>query len=373
MFLSISQIAFAGVLTFPNADPKPVAKTPVIKLDGSALKTDFKSGVEQFTQVRWANHTDAVTGALTLRLVFDVSGPVEADGTATSNPTPRLTVNVKGVQPGSVPDSLDLDGKVADNVSISAVDGQNSKIVIELPIMVDDGDYKIFTLPSDAKANKPFRVVVDINKPVPPITFNFTPGLKNKVITIDPGHGGTDPGAIGPAKTPEKTVTLAVALKVKALLEKAGAKVLMTRTDDTDVYGPNSSAVDELKARTTVANSRKADLFLSIHANSFTDRSVGGSATYYYQKTPYDMLLAQNIQSGLAQAGGLKDRGYFSANFYVIKRTLMPAALAELAFISNPDEEKLLTNPVFQQKMAQGIVQGLENFFAQAAKMGGER
>lgn len=370
MVLLLSPVVTAGPV---NSNAKPNATVSAQKVDATTAKPDAAPAAQQLMQVRWATHTDAVTGASKLRLVFDVSGPVEVDGTVTANPTPRLVVNVKGAVPAKGDDSVNLDGKIADSVNIGAVDGQNTMITVDMPMMVDEGDYKVFTLPADIAAGKPFRVVVDINKPIPPMVFNFTAGLKNKVIAIDPGHGGTDPGAIGLARIMEKTVNLAVALKVKDLLEKAGAKVLMTRESDCDVFGPNSSAVDELKARTTVGNFRKADIFLSIHANSFVNRTVGGTATYYYQKTQYDSMLAQNIQAGVVQSAGLSNRGSFPANFYVVKRTLMPAALVEMGFLSNPDEEKLLNDPVFQQKVAQGIVQGMERFFAQAARAGGDR
>lgn len=368
MILLLSAVASAGpVNSAVKPAVRPAATVSVLKTDATTAKPDAAPATAQLTQVRWANHIDAVTGASRLRLVFDVSGPVEVDGSVTASPVPRLVVNVKGAQPAQGDDSVSLDGKIADSVNISAVDGQNTRITIDMPVMVDEGDYKVFTLPANVAAGKPYRVVVDINKPLPPMVFNFTPGLKNKLIAIDPGHGGTDPGAIGLARIQEKTVTLAVALKVKDLLEKAGARVLMTHDTDCDVFGPNSSATDELKARVTPANTRKADIYLSIHANSFVNRTVGGTATYYYQKSQYDAMLAQNIQAGVVQSAGLSNRGVFPQNFYVIKRTLMPAALVEMGFISNPDEEKLLNDPVFQQKVAQGIVQGMDRFFAQAA------
>lgn len=372
--LLIPAIGFAATAASP-VKAKPVVKpavTPKVLAASTAPAKATAAGAGQLTQFRWASHIDAITGASSLRLVFDASGPVSVDSSVIATPTPRLVVTVKGATPGQLKNSVAFDGKIADNVNISA-DGQNTRITIETPLMVEDGDYKVFTLRQDPANNKPFRVVVDINKPVPPMVFNYTPGLQNKTIVIDPGHGGTDPGAVGPGKTTEKAVNLAISLKVKALLEKAGAKVVLTRTGDSDVYGPNASAVNELKARATVGNARKADLFLSVHANSFGNPTVGGTATYYYQKTPYDTMLARAIQANMAPAGGLQDRGVSAANFYVIKQTIMPAVLVETAFISNPDEEKLLNDPVFQQKIAQGIVQGMENFFAQAARKGGER
>ncbi|WP_425061328.1 N-acetylmuramoyl-L-alanine amidase family protein [Sporomusa carbonis] len=371
LVLTLLISAWSGVYAAP-APAAPQAK-PVIDLpqinSGQSTESAGANQLLELSKVRWANHTEAVTGAAKLRLVMDVSGgPVEASGVVVATPTPRLVVTIKGTTPGKSVENINFDGKIAEKVTFDT-SGQDTQVIVDLPVMLEDGDYRVFTLRSDAQANKPFRVVVDINKPAPVFDFSFTPGLKNKVIAIDPGHGGSDPGAIGPSGYQEKTATLAVAQNVKNLLEKAGARVIMTRQDDRDVYGPNATAVDELKARTTVADSRKADVFISIHANSFTDRAVGGTATYYYQKTRYDAMLARALQTGLIEAGKLQDRRANPANFYVIKRTRMPAALVELAFISNPDEEKLLSSPEFQQKMSLGIVRGLERFFDQAAKL----
>jgi len=349
---------FAASWTSVYAAAKPYGQTANSAI-GSSL---------ELSKVRWANHTEAVTGAAKMRLVMDVSGPVKASGVVINTPTPRLVVTVKGTTPGKDVADLEFDGKVIEKVSFD-VSGQDTKVTFDLPLTVEDGDYSVFTLPSDPKANKPFRVVVDINKPMPRPDFSFTAGLKNKVIAIDPGHGGSDPGAIGPSRYQEKTANLAVALEVKELLEKAGARVIMTRQDDRDVFGPNATDVEELKSRSSLANSRKADVFVSIHCDSFSNPAAGGTTTYYYQKSLYDSMLASAIQTNLIDAGQLQDRRTKTANFYVIKRTLMPAVLVELAFISNPKEEKLLSSPEFQDDMAQGIVRGLERFFDQASKL----
>ncbi|MEG6586825.1 N-acetylmuramoyl-L-alanine amidase [Dendrosporobacter sp. 1207_IL3150] len=352
---------------------KPTALTkPPVNIEAKPA-ADLSAKKNEITKVNYALSNDALTGSQKLRLVFDISGQVQATASMSATPDPCLTVNFKGASLGDFKDAMTLDGKIANEVKFSAINAESSKIMINLPAMLEDSEYKVFTLPSDPKANRPFRVVVDINKPIPPIEFNFKPGLKGKVIVLDPGHGGSDPGAIGLNKLKEKEVTLPVAIKVKALLEKAGAKVIMTRQDDRDVFGAAATAVEELSARTKVANSIKADLFLSIHANAFANRSVGGTSTHYYQKSRYDKMLAQNIQTSLIEAGGLADRGIQTANFYVVKRTLMPAALLELAFISNPEEEKLLGSPTFQQEIAEGIVDGINNFFRQAASRGGAK
>lgn len=363
MMLLLSHMVLAAELNVSQAAPA---------VAGSVLNSNDLQQNAELLNVRFAVHTDATTGSTKLRLVIDSSGPVAATGSLTASPSPQLIVDVKGAAAGKVRKSLPLDGKIARQMSVQAINNQTSRIVIALPAVLGAADYKVFTLKSDSQANKTYRVVVDINKPVPVPSFSFTPGLKNKVIALDPGHGGTDPGAIG-SNTQEKAITLAVAQKTKLLLEQAGAKVLMTRQVDKDVFGPNASAVDELSARSNVGNNNKADVFISIHINSFTDPSVGGIASYYYPKTGYDTLLADNLQDNLASSisGGFSDRGIHQANFYVLKNTVMPATLVELGFISNPQEEKLMNTPQFQQEAAQGLVNGLERFFAQAAAKGG--
>lgn len=323
------------------------------------------AGQASLTNIRWANHVDAATGALTLRMVIDVTGPVKAEGTLMTAPLPQLIVNIGNAKAGQVA-TMNLDGKVANKINVSSAAGK-VQLVIDLPSVIGNSDYRVFTLPGDSKNNKPYRVVVDINKPVPIVNNTFTTGLDKKVIVLDPGHGGSDPGAIGPGKNEEKTVTLAVAQNLKKLLEQAGATVIMTRQTDVDVFGPNASGAEELGARADIANNRKADIFLSIHANSFNSPTVKGTATYYYSKSNYDSLLAQSIQDAYIQVTGLQDRGICQANFYVLKHTVMPASLIELGFISSPDEEKMLMDSQFQQKMAQGIYQGLASFFTQAA------
>ncbi|BBB90841.1 MAG TPA: N-acetylmuramoyl-L-alanine amidase [Methylomusa anaerophila] len=337
----------------------------------SPIEAASQANPVELAGIRFAVHTDAITGDNKLRLVVDVAGPVQATASLDSGPASRLTVDIKGASAGKIAGTLALDGNIAGDVNISSVDPSTSRLIINLPLRIEESDYKIFTLPNDPTANKPFRVVVDIIKPPPLPAFHYTPGLSGKIIAIDPGHGGTDPGAIGPGGSQEKTVTLAVALKVKELLEKAGATVYMTRMDDRDVYAPNDGATEELNARVVVGNQNNADIFLDIHANAFQNPNVGGTATYYYRKSLYDKLLAQNLQNSVVNVDGLNNRGVNQANFYVLKYTRMPAALVELAFISNPDEEKLLNSPEFQQKIAQGLVDALDSFFTQAAKIGG--
>lgn len=331
-------------------------------------------GPAQISAVRWGVNRDAVTGSLKIRLVLDMSAPVEVESFVTGVPNWRLMVTVKETAPwkGVIPPSPDK--SVVDKLSIGPSGKDATQIVLDLPLSIDENQYKVFTLAADPKLGKPFRIVIDVEKAIPMPDFNFSSGLKNKVIAIDPGHGGTDPGAIGRTYgLKEKTVNLAIAIKVKALLEQAGAQVVMTRLTDVDVSNADASDRDELRARCLVGNNRRADIFISIHNNSSQNSDMNGTTTYYFRKTIYDSILAQTLQSGMVQTSGLENQGIKTANFFVLKNTVMPAALVEIAFLSNQQEELLLTTAQFQQKVAQGIVMGIDQFFAQAAKMRGDK
>ena len=194
--------------------------------------------------------------------------------------------------------------------------------------------------------------------------FRTGGGLVGKIITLDAGHGGSDPGAIGSDGTKEKDITLPITKMVKDILEKKGAKVCMTRTTDVDVYGPNASDVDELQARVNVGEKNNSDLFVSLHVNSSVNKNVGGFSSYYYPKTDNDLRIAKAIQNNLAANFGVDDLGVRQANFYVIKRISMPATLIEMCFISNEKELTLMKGAWFQKKTARLIAEGIEKYFA---------
>lgn len=169
-------------------------------------------------------------------------------------------------------------------------------------------------------------------------------------ICIDPGHGGADPGAIGPSGLKEKDVNLAVGLKLAELL-KPIAEVKLTRTKDIAV---------SLKDRAQIANSFKCDYFISVHTNSFTDRKVGGVETWAYAPGGNGEKLAKAVQAELVKATGFANRGVkFNSKFAVLRDTKAPAILTETGFISNPDEEKLLKTDAFREKIAKAIAQGV--------------
>ena len=191
--------------------------------------------------------------------------------------------------------------------------------------------------------------------------------LKGKIIVIVPGHGGNDAGAIGPTGVMEKNVTLKVALELRRLLEAEGAEVVMTRETDRTVSakGAKASDIEELGARCDVANRVGADIFISIHADSFTRPEARGTTGYYYSKssTGRGQKLADCIRRNLVEQLGTPSRGTQPCNFYVVKNTDMPATLIELGFISNKEEEKLLDSREGVQKAAQGIFDGIEDYF----------
>lgn len=176
---------------------------------------------------------------------------------------------------------------------------------------------------------------------------------KHIVIVIDPGHGGSDPGAVGPSGLKESDVNWKVSCIVAYMLVRHGIEVLFTRIGDKRV---------SLNERVKIANSSKADYFISIHSNSATNPNATGTETYAYKKGVVGDDLAHSIQINLVKSIGLADRGVKYNSLYVVRETTMPAALVEVAFLNNPKEEKLLKDIDFLEIVARGIVKGiLEN------------
>ena len=218
-------------------------------------------------------------------------------------------------------------------------------------------------------------------------------GLGARKIVIDPGHGGHDPGSIGRGGLQEKDLVLDVALRLEKLVRaELGADVLMTRS--TDVFIP-------LEERTAIANSREADLFLSIHANSSRNPKARGIETYFLnfavdphaeevaarenaisaatlkdlqglvkaialnskidESRDFAASIHEAMLGGPARAGG-PNRGVRTAPFYVLIGANMPSVLAEIAFVSNPDDEKLLKMPEQRERIARGLLEGVRAY-----------
>ncbi len=175
--------------------------------------------------------------------------------------------------------------------------------------------------------------------------------IKNRVVVIDPGHGGLDTGALR-GLTLEKDLTLSIAQKVKDILKEAGMKkVLMTRNEDKTL---------SLEERVEYANKKDADIYVSIHINASVKSEIKGIETHYYTQSGYKV--AQVIHEELLDNVDAEDRGLFKSKFYVINHTKAPAVLLELGFISNEQERSSLTSEKRQTDSAQAIADGIINY-----------
>jgi N-acetylmuramoyl-L-alanine amidase len=172
------------------------------------------------------------------------------------------------------------------------------------------------------------------------------------VIVLDPGHGGKDSGAAGTAGNYEKTLVLSIAKTTAAILKQnPNFKVIMTRSGDT---------YPTLQERVAQANSAKADVFLSFHANAAT-ASAHGTETYY--NTSRSKEFASIVHKHLIQATGFTDRGLRTANYYVIKNTQMPSALIEVGFLTNAAENKKMLDPAFQKRVGEAMAAAITEYY----------
>ena len=342
------------------------------------------------------------TDADKTRIVVDGTKETEYKVSVISNPQ-RIIIDIQNawVSP-NVKKAANIDSRFAKAVRIAQHDSSTVRVVVESSM--GKNNYKVFALKGGTTA---YRVVMDFGKvgggsknsgidfnpqPKPDTSSSsttgsntnkgdtvgttpsgtstepaFTPGLKGKIIALDAGHGGSDTGAIGPTGVTEKGVTLRVAKALQKLLQAEGATVLMTRTTDTEVSPKkaNASDVEELQARCDVGNDGNADIFISMHMDSFTNSTPSGTTGYYYTKgSTAGQRLAQYLSEGVVTALGTGNRGTKSCNFYVVKHTDMPATLVEMAFISNDKEEKLMNSEAGINRAAEGLLNGLRRFFS---------
>jgi N-acetylmuramoyl-L-alanine amidase len=388
---------------YPKGDMAVKSKRKVKELAAYAPKppkpkTTIASSLVNITDIRyWSNpdYTRLVVTA-TDRMRFE-KNQLRRDDSA--GKPPRLYVDIKNA---SIPMSLCNPIRIADGLLLQARVAQYDPRTVRLVLDIDSmKDHRVFTM-----AN-PSRLVIDVigeqgqyadTAPSMPRSPADSPlplaqqlGLGVRTIVLDPGHGGKDPGAIGPKGLREKDVTLALAKKIKPLLEEQGYSVLMTR--ETDVFVP-------LHERTAFANQNKADLFISIHTNASRSRRLRGIETYFLgvaksreasetamlenaisqqalsdlEKILLDLtrtsnlkqssVLAESIQENLygglnSRFSGVKDLGVKQASFYVLIGAQMPAALVETSFISNPTAEALLRKEEYRDALARSILKGI--------------
>ncbi len=268
------------------------------------------------------------------------------DSTASSSDVTKITLQFNGTNIRTGPSSnttVLASGHKGEQFNVLGKENQWYKIQYQgKEAYVAGWIVKEETSSSDADATAPSQP-----------TKHGSGGLDGKTIVIDAGHGGFDPGAIGISGSYEKTLTLQTAQQLKRTLEQNGAQVIMTRSNDSYV---------SLSARTIISNASQADLFISVHYNSYPQSaSATGISTYYYHSNAKS--LASNIQSGMRRTTELRDRGIRHGDFHVLRNNNKPAVLLELGFLSNSKEEQTVSSANYQKKVSQGIKNGLENYF----------
>ena len=189
--------------------------------------------------------------------------------------------------------------------------------------------------------------------------FSKLPNIKRNqfYVVIDPGHGGSDPGAIGISGLRESKVVLDVSKQVKKLLSEKGVKVIMTRNKEVEL---------DLPPRVSIANRTDADIFVSIHANASRGkrRDINGLETFYYTGWK-GRLLAKKIQKQMLKVSpGSPDRGVRQGRYYVIKNTRMPAVLVEIGFLTGRLDARRLGKSINRKRIAYAITRGILEYLS---------
>lgn len=350
----------------PSTDIETTTKTTKVdKQTEKTAKTAYSSSKRQKVEQSAANvllvqditfDNDALKISLNKAVTPKVSKMTEPD---------RIVVDLPGVSLASdfsQPFTIRNDGtRVLSNseskdvreIRFAPADGQNGgvRVVIALNQACD----------YDLSINSTGEITLQLRgRKVNPVVLTPTHVEGRRMIVIDPGHGGKDPGAASVTGRHEKEFTLAVALKVQQLLQNApDIQVVMTRVGD---------AYPTLEERARLANDQQARVFVSIHANSMPASNNGkanGSETYYARQE--SLSLATTMHKHLVAATGFKDNGIKMANHLVTRKSQMPAILLECGYISNPSDEAAMFMEEKQEMIAQGIVDGLKEYFATEA------
>lgn len=193
----------------------------------------------------------------------------------------------------------------------------------------------------------------------------LSPGLQGRRIVIDPGHGGIDPGAVGSTGITEKEVVLPIALKLKELLQKEGAEVILTRyTDERPFPGTYHN---DLIQRVEFAANFNADMFISLHNNANDIKSVRGIETLYNKNTLNGLQsreLAILVQQHLVSAFTARDRGVVNRNNIQLRGENFISVLTEILFITNPEDEKIILRADFAEKAAQSLFNAIKGYYS---------
>jgi N-acetylmuramoyl-L-alanine amidase len=338
------------------------------------------------------------------RAVLDISAPVDYTLFALKNPA-RLVIDVKIAAAHGL-NSTEPKGMIS-GVRVGTPNQGQVRIVFDLTQNVRPKTF--FLRP---RSGGKHRLVLDLYadgapEAAPVVRAPSDSSARNVVVVIDAGHGGKDPGSIGPGGTHESLVTLKIAQALaKRINEEAGMEAKLTRNDDTFI---------ELEQRFAIARDQKADVFISIHADSFSSSSVRGSSVYVLSQrgatsegaryladleNRTDLVggvsledkdrdvaqtllqlsqdavmvesasMAEQVLASLKAFGKAHRRYVDQANFVVLRSPDVPSMLIETGFISNPSEEKNLKSTAYVGKLADAILDGLRNYFVTAPPPG---
>ena len=194
--------------------------------------------------------------------------------------------------------------------------------------------------------------------------------VTNKTIVIDAGHGGEDGGATSENGISEAQINLKIALNLQKLLEQSGANVILTRSDENAIYDLDKKTlrekkVSDIKNRVKIGNNSSADIFVSIHLNKIPQNQYSGWQTFYKDGNEQGKELATSIQNNLNETIQKENKRVPMkiSNVYIIKQVEIPTAIVECGFLSNPEEEQILQQEIYQEKLAWGIYNGIIEYF----------
>ena len=209
-------------------------------------------------------------------------------------------------------------------------------------------------------------VITDRKEAVPTVSLP----VSGKTIVIDAGHGKPDEGAESSTGTTEAETNLKIALKIQNLLEQSGSSVVLTRSDENAIYDIDAKTlrqkkISDIHNRVKIGNESSADIFVSIHLNKIPQQQYDGWQTFYKAGSENGQKLAVSIQNNLNKAIQKENNRVAKTidNIYIIKHVEIPIAIVECGFLSNPEEEKLLLQDEYQNKLAWGIYNGIIDYF----------
>lgn len=302
------------------------------------------------------------------RVVLCFSGPVQYEWTRLLPPDNRFVLDIPQAVLVGPKQEFEMEGEFLDSIRVSQFEAEPRPVARVVVDMDQPAETRVVA------GETPNSLVLEIRhrKIEPSMTMlkgygttSFPAG--GGVICIDPGHGGSDPGCVNRSLgVTEEEVTLDISLRLAKILRTRGWNVVMTRTDDRDVSWAGSSAREELGARVKIANDMGADVFVSIHCNASVSPSVNGTSIHAYKKSDY--VLAQELHPSVVAATGRANRGIQKDRFYVLAHSKMPAVLIETAFLSHPEEGRLLATPEYRQRLAEAMADGLGRYASRYIK-----